>query len=163
MKKLVWFLAALGAVTLASMTGAASHDASELVPVQALVIDARNGIVTLTTDTGDTGSGASLDAAFSDLRAGCAGTLFTQTAEHVLLTQKAWYLMPQVSVNAQLRPAAKLYRVIGEGVSAERALSFLQAHPGKLSLSQTRAALLENRQVQAPQLVVTGGGFRLGR
>ena len=164
MKRLWVFFAALAVCTIvAGLDEGEAHDAAALVPVQALVIDARNGIVTLTTDTGDTGSGASLDAAFSDLRAGCAGTLFTQTAEHVLLTQKAWYLMPQVSVNAQLRPAAKLYRVIGEGVSAERALSFLQAHPGKLSLSQTRAALLENRQVQAPQLVVTGGGFRLGR
>lgn len=162
MKKLVWFLAALGAVTLAAVTGAASHDASELVPVQALVIDAQNGMVTLTADTGDTGRGANLDAAFADLRAGCAGTLFTQTAEHILLKQKAWYLAPQVSVNTQLRPAAKLYRVIGDNVSAEQALSFLQAHPGRLSLSQMRAALLENRQVQTPQLVVTGGGLRLG-
>ena len=56
--------------------------------MQALVIDAQNGEITVTADTQDVGRGGSLDAALSDLRAGCAGTLFTQTAEHVVLTQK---------------------------------------------------------------------------
>ena len=116
----------------------------------------------MTADTQDVGRGGSLDAALSDLRAGCAGTLFTQTAEHVVLTQKAWFLMPQVCVSAQLRPAAKLYRAVGQSISAERALSFLQAHPGELTLSRARAALLENKEVQAAVLVQTGGGFRLG-
>ena len=76
--------------------------------------------------------------------------------------QKAWFLMPQVCVSAQLRPAAKLYRAVGQSISAERALSFLQAHPGELTLSRARAALLENKEVQAAVLVQTGGGFRLG-
>ena len=163
MKKLGIFLAALAVCTLAAGFGGQSHDASELVPVQALVVDAENGRVIIKTDTGDTGSGGSLDAAFSDLRAGCAGTLFTQTAEHVIVTQKAWYLMPQVCVSTQLRPAAKLYRAVGETPQMQQALSFLQAHPGNLTLSRTRAALLSNRTPQAPILVQTEGGLRLGR
>ena len=132
MRKLAGFFAALAALTLAFRFGGGAQDVSELVPV------------------------------LSDLRAGCAGTLFTQTAEHVVLTQKAWFLMPQVCVSAQLRPAAKLYRAVGQSISAERALSFLQAHPGELTLSRARAALLENKEVQAAVLVQTGGGFRLG-
>ena len=163
MKKLGIFLAAMAVFTLAALTGGRSHDAAELVPVQALVIDAENGAVTVTADTGDTGRGASLDAAFQDLQAGCAGILFTQTAEHVVLTQSAWYLVPQVSVSAHLRPAAKIYRAVTDGTDAKQALSFLQAHPGELTLSRARAALLENRQIQAPVLVKTGGGYRLGR
>ena len=146
MRKLAGFFAALAALTLAFRFGDGAQDVSELVPVQALVIDAQNGEITVTADT----------------QAGCAGTLFTQTAEHVVLTQKAWFLMPQVCVSAQLRPAAKLYRAVGQSISAERALSFLQAHPGELTLSRARAALLENKEVQAAVLVQTGGGFRLG-
>ena len=163
MKRVWFFLAALGVCTLAAQFGSQAHDASELVPVQALVIDAEKGEVTLTADTGDVGRGGSLDAAFSDLRAGCAGVLFTQTAEHVIVMQKAWYLMPQVCVSRQLRPAAKLYRAVGSMQSPERALSFLQAHPGELTLSRMRAALLENREESAPVLAAADGGFRLGQ
>ena len=165
MRKLAGFFAALAALALAFRFGGGAQDVSELVPVQALVIDAQNGEITVTADTQDVGRGGSLDAALSDLRAGCAGTLFTQTAEHVVLTQKAWFLMPQVCVSAQLRPAAKLYRAVGAGGRARPphpALSFLQAHPGELTLSRARAALLENKEVQAAVLVQTGGGFRLG-
>ena len=162
MRKLAGYFAVLAALALAARFGGGAQDVSELVPVQALVIDAQDGEITVAADTQDVGRGGSLDAALSDLRAGCAGALFTQTAEHVILTQKAWFLMPQVCVSAQLRPAAKLYRAVGQSIPAERALSFLQAHPGALTLSGARAALLENRQVQAAVLVQTGGGFRLG-
>ena len=163
MKKLAIFLAALGALTLLSRFGGTSTDAAELRPVQALVIDTEEGFVTLTADTGDVGRGVNLDAAFSDLRAGCAGKLFTQTAEHVIVTQKAWYLMPQVSVSGQLRPAAKLYRAAGETRDVRAALAFLQAHPGDLTLSRARAALLQNETPAAPVLAYTEGGFRLGK
>mgnify|MGYP002540004546 CR=1 FL=1 len=154
----VQFLAA-GLFVISAFMGTATGSSMGTVSA---VIDAQNGEITVTADTQDVGRGGSLDAALSDLRAGCAGTLFTQTAEHVVLTQKAWFLMPQVCVSAQLRPAAKLYRAVGQSISAERALSFLQAHPGELTLSRARAALLENKEVQAAVLVQTGGGFRLG-
>ena len=163
MKRLWAFFAALAVCTIfTGLDEGDTHDAAALVPVQALVIDAKDGTVFVTADTGDVGRGGNLDAALSDLQSGCAGALFTQTAEHVVLTQKAWFLMPQVCVSAQLRPAAKLYRAVGQSISAERALSFLQAHPGELTLSRARAALLENKEVQAAVLVQTGGGFRLG-
>ena len=163
LKKLAIFLAALAGLTVLARFGATSTDASELRPVQALVIDTEDGLVTLTADTGDTGRGANLDTAISDLRAGCAGKLFTQTAEHVIVTQKAWYLMPQVSVSGQLRPAAKLYRAAGDTKDAQGALEFLQAHPGDLTLSRARAALLLNETPEVPVLVQAEGGFRLGK
>ena len=162
MRKLAGFFAALAALALAFRFGGGAQDVSELVPVQALVIDAQNGEITVTADTQDVGRGGSLDAALSDLRAGCAGTLFTQTAEHVIVTSRAWYLTPQVCVSRQLRPAAKLYRTMEEVKKPEEALRFLQAHPGSLTLSHARAALLESREEAAPVLMQTEGGFRLG-
>ena len=66
MRKLILFLAALAVFTLVSGFGTTAHDASELVPVQALVIDAENGQILVTADTADTGRGTTLDAAFSD-------------------------------------------------------------------------------------------------
>lgn len=130
LKRLWVFFAALAVCTvLAGVDEGEAHDAAALVPVQALVIDAKDGTVFVTADTGDNGRGGNLDAALSDLQSGCAGALFTQTAEHVIVTSRAWYLAPQVCVSRQLRPAAKLYRAMEEVKKPEEALRFLQAHP----------------------------------
>ena len=163
MKRLWAFFAALAVCTIfTGLDEGDTHDAAALVPVQALVIDAKDGTVFVTADTGDVGRGGNLDAALSDLQSGCAGALFTQTAEHVIVTSRAWYLTPQVCVSRQLRPAAKLYRTMEEVKKPEEALRFLQAHPGSLTLSHARAALLESREEDAPVLMQTEGGFRLG-
>lgn len=163
MKRLWAFFAALAVCTIfTGLDEGDTHDAAALVPVQALVIDAKDGTVFVTTDTGDVGRGGNLEEALSDLQSGCAGALFTQTAEHVIVTSRAWYLTPQVCVSRQLRPAAKLYRAMEEVKKPEEALRFLQAHPGNLTLSHARAALLESREEAAPVLMQTEGGFRLG-
>ena len=163
MKRLWAFFAALAVCTIfAGLDVGDTHDAAALVPVQALVIDAKDGTVFVTADTGDVGWGGNLEEALSDLQSGCAGALFTQTAEHVIVTSRAWYLAPQVCVSRQLRPAAKLYRAMEEVKEPEEALRFLQAHPGSLTLSHARAALLESREEAAPVLLQTEGGFRLG-
>lgn len=163
MKKLWAFFAALAVCTIfAGLDDGDTHDAAALVPVQALVIDAKDGTVFVTADTGDNGRGGNLEEALSDLQSGCAGALFTQTAEHVIVTSRAWYLTPQVCVSRQLRPAAKLYRAMEAVEAPEEALRFLQAHPGSLTLSHARAALLESREEAAPVLLQTEGGFRLG-
>ena len=163
MKRLWAFFAALAVCTIfAGLDEGDTHDAAALVPVQALVIDAKDGTVFVTADTGDVGWGGNLEEALSDLQSGCAGALFTQTAEHVIVTSRAWYLAPQVCVSRQLRPAAKLYRAMEEVKEPEEALRFLQAHPGSLTLSHARAALLESREEAAPVLLQTEGGFRLG-
>ena len=123
MKRLWAFFAALAVCTvLAGVDEGEAHDAAALVPVQALVIDAKDGTVFVTADTGDNGRGGNLDAALSDLQSGCAGALFTQTAEHVIVTGRAWYLAPQVCVSRQLRPAAKLYRAMEKIEEPEQAL-----------------------------------------
>lgn len=163
MKRLWAFFAALAVCTIfTGLDEGDTHDAAALVPVQALVIDAKDGTVFVTADTGDAGWGGNLEEALSDLQSGCAGALFTQTAEHVIVTSRAWYLAPQVCVSRQLRPAAKLYRTMEEVKKPEEALRFLQAHPGSLTLSHARAALLESREEAAPVLLQTEGGFRLG-
>ena len=163
MKRLWAFFAALAVCTIfAGLDEGDTHDAAALVPMQALVIDAKDGTVFVTADTGDVGWGGNLEEALSDLQSGCAGALFAQTAEHVIVTSRAWYLAPQVCVSRQLRPAAKLYRAMEEVEAPEEALRFLQAHPGNLTLSHARAALLESREEAAPVLLQTEGGFRLG-
>ena len=48
MRKLAGFFAALAALALAFRFGGGAQDVSELVPVQALVIDAQNGEITVT-------------------------------------------------------------------------------------------------------------------
>ena len=54
MKRLWVFFAALAVCTvLAGVDEGETHDAAALVPVQALVIDAKDGTVFVTADTGD--------------------------------------------------------------------------------------------------------------
>lgn len=162
MKKGMYALAGLIALALGFALPKSQTDAAELRPVQLIVVDAQGGKVRVMTDGGEAAEGKDLAAAIAELRARCAGTLFTQTAEHVVLSERAWYLMPQVCVCPDLRPAAKLYRAQLSALSEPGALlSFLQAHGGELTLTRARAALLENKAVLPPEIVWSEGGYLL--
>lgn len=164
MKKALYCLAALAALTIVSASRQVHTDAAELVPVQLFIVDAEGGQTIVTAETGEKAAGTNLDEALSRLRAQCAGQLFTKTAEHIVLTERAWYLMPQVCVCRALRPAARLYRAQQQAAAApEKLLSYLQAHPGELTLSRVRAALLENEVPAPPQIHATEGGLSLER
>ena len=87
-----------------------------------------------------------LDEAFSmaldELCASAPGTLFLQTAEHILITPDARHILPEAVVSRRLRPAARVYYLQGGTPELSRAGDFLRAHGGGARLTDVRARLL---------------------
>ena len=135
-------LALLAALRL--LTPAAT-DAAELLPVTVLRVRAAGDAVEVLCDAGDdacTGRGETLDAALDELCASAPGTLFLQTAEHILITPDARHILPEAVVSRRLRPAARVYYLQGGAPELSRAGDFLRAHGGGARLTDVRAALL---------------------
>ena len=136
----IWLLAAASAVCLC-MLPRTGTDAAKLLPAQVLVIGAGDGAITVEADNGAAGSGPTLAAALADMAECAEGTLFLDTAEHIVLLQSAGALLPAAAQQPQFRPAAKLYLARLPELHAAEAVEFLQAHPGTLTLALARAAL----------------------
>ena len=161
MKQMALWLALAVLVTALGLWPTKARDASELLPAQVLVVDASRGTVTVKADCGVSGSGKSLGEALQDMRAHAPGELFLQTAEYVVIAERAWYLLPQAVSSRDLRPAARLVRAGGELPEADEALEFLQAHAPELTLGEAYAALLRGEPVPAQTLRQTEGRLLL--
>ena len=155
---LLFFAAAL--LLMPDVTTQAAREGLRLC-AQVLVVDASKGEVTVEADCGVSGSGASLSGALEDMRAHAPGELFLDTAEHIVLRERAWYLLPQAASCRALRPAARLARAGGELPGIEELRAFLQAHPPALTLAHAYASLLRGKPVYAPQLTQTEGRLSL--
>lgn len=153
----IWLLAAASAVCLC-MLPRTGTDAAKLLPAQVLVIGAGDGVVTVEADNGAAGSGPTL----ADMAECAEGTLFLDTAEHIVLLQSAGALLPAAAQQPQFRPAAKLYLARLPELHAAEAVEFLQAHPGSLTLALARAALVHGDQIRPAQLLpAEDGGMKL--
>lgn len=161
MKQMAFWLVFAAAVTALGLWPTKARDASGLLCAQVLVVDASKGEVTVEADCGVSGSGASLSGALEDMRAHAPGELFLDTAEHIVLRERAWYLLPQAASCRALRPAARLVRAGGELPGIEELRAFLQAHPPALTLAHAYASLLRGEPVYAPQLTQTEGRLSL--
>ena len=134
----IWLLAAASAVCLC-MLPRTGTDAAKLLPAQVLVI-----------------------GALADMAECAEGTLFLDTAEHIVLLQSAGALLPAAAQQPQFRPAAKLYLARLPELHAAEAVEFLQAHPGTLTLALARAALVRGDQIRPAQLLpAEDGGMKL--
>ena len=153
----IWLLAAASAVCLC-MLPRTGTDAAKLLPAQVLVIGAGDGAITVEADNGAAGSGQRL----ADMAECAEGTLFLDTAEHIVLLQSAGALLPAAAQQPQFRPAAKLYLARLPELHAAEAVEFLQAHPGTLTLALARAALARGNQIRPAQLLpAEDGGMKL--
>ena len=161
MKQMAFWFVFAAAVTALGRWPTKARDASGLLCAQVLVVDASKGEVTVEADCGVSGSGASLSGALEDMRAHAPGELFLDTAEHIVLRERAWYLLPQAASCRALRPAARLARAGGELPGIEELRAFLQAHPPALTLAHAYASLLRGEPVYAPQLTQTEGRLSL--
>lgn len=80
-------------------------DAAKLLPAQVLVIAQEDGRITVESDNGASGSGTTLPDALAAMREGAEGTLFLDTAEHIILLQSTQSLLPAAVRQRQFRPA----------------------------------------------------------
>ncbi len=137
----IWLLAAASAVCLC-MLPRTGTDAAKLLPAQVLVIGAGDGAITVEADNGAAGSGPTLAAALADMAECAEGTLFLDTAEHIVLLQSAGALLPAAAQQPQFRPAAKLYLARLPELHAAEAVEFLA---GALGDADARACARARR------------------
>ena len=154
-------LAAASVISLC-MLPRTGTDAAKLLPAQVLVIAQEEGQITVESDNGVSGSGATLSDALASMRENAEGTLFLDTAEHIVLLQSAQALLPAAARQRQFRPAAKLYLADMDVLAAEDCVDFLQAHPGSVTLADAHAALLRGEALD-PAILLPGenGGIIL--
>lgn len=119
-------------------------DAARLEPATLLIFDrAADGTVRVVSDSGSEGRGRSVDAALQDLRDHASGMLYLQTAEHILLTERAQSLLPACTRSRDLRPAASVLRIAGEIPDAKQAAAYLRHRAAKPTLAGLRAKKTE--------------------
>ena len=154
-------LAAASVISLC-MLPRTGMDAAKLLPAQVLVIAQEEGQITVESDNGVSGSGATLPNALASMRENAEGTLFLDTAEHIVLLQSAQALLPAAARQRQFRPAAKLYLADMDVLAAEDCVDFLQVHPGSVTLADAHAALLRGEALD-PAILLPGenGGIIL--
>ena len=154
-------LAAASVISLC-MLPRTGTDAAKLLPAQVLVIAQEEGQITVESDNGVSGSGTTLPDALASMRENAEGTLFLDTAEHIVLLQSAQALLPAAARQRQFRPAAKLYLADMDVLAAEDCVDFLQAHPGSVTLADAHAALLRGEAL-SPAILLPGenGGIIL--
>ena len=154
-------LAAASVVSLC-MLPSTGTDAAKLLPAQVLMIAQKDGRITVESDNGASGSGATLPDALAAMRESAEGTLFLDTAEHIVLLQNAQALLPAVVRQRQFRPAAKLYLARMDALDAESCVDFLQTHPGSVTWADENAALLRGETL-GPAVLLPGenGGIIL--
>ena len=84
-------------------------DVGELIPVELVRLTAGDGVFVAAADTGDFGTGATLEEAMADLTSSAPGKVFLETADYLLLaaqTRESWE-----KLEAWFRPGTLVYGV----------------------------------------------------
>ena len=141
MKKLLYLIAAFAAVGLLSRLPHPAQDIAKLDPVQTVYIHMEDGLLHLETDTGEHGSGPTLTAAESDLRARASKEVYLDTAEFLILD-------PNVPITADfftlLSPTCCVCYTT-ESPDLPTATQYLSTHTPDLRLSHLRAEIQDIR------------------
>jgi len=142
-KKWIW----LGALLLLLLPQRGT-DVGELLPVEVLLIEKEAGQYAVTTDTGNSARGDSLEAAMDTLRDTASGVIFLDTADYVLLTGETLDCMD--ALPNFVRPGTKVYAV-EDVLDLEEIGSFLQAHGPEAPLYR-----LQKGKKKIPRLCMEG-------
>ena len=99
-------------------------DVGKLRPVEVIALAEENGTVTVCTDTGDWGEGASLREAMDNLRDTTPGVVYLDTAEYLLLETEvtAWEDLGEMLKESVRVCAAQ------RGISLEGSGAYLDIH-----------------------------------
>ena len=135
MKKWLFFAAVLAAVAILSRRPHPARDVAKLEPVQVVYVYMDRGELTVETDTGARGNGATLTEAAADMKANASAELFLDTAEFLLLD-------PAVPITEEfhtlLRPTCKV-TLTTVPPDLQSASAYLSNHTPPLALSELRA------------------------
>lgn len=131
----------------------AGSDVASLQPVELLFVSVEEGEILVRADTGSFGTGQTVGAAFADMKERAASEIFLDTAEHLLITPPARYLLEDVS--EYLRPACTVC-IAQADTDLSEAAAYLGVHKPTLCLLDCRAG-----NTQIPTLISREGGMYL--
>ena len=123
----------------------------KLKPVEVIKIDVQGEMIRIETDTGDTGSAATLKSALQDLKATAPGIIYLDTAEYMLLPKGKEALLAQV--RPYLKDSVQICCWEGE-IDMKEVAAFLNAHSPENELKQyqkgmpIKTLVAENRRLK---------------
>lgn len=143
MRKWIW----LGAILLFLLPERGT-DVGKLLPVETLLIEKEAERYVVSTDTGNSARGDTLEAAMDALRASAPGVIFLDTADYVLLTGETLECVEELS--GFVRPGTQIYTVAGSP-DLGKIGGFLEAHGPDAPLYQ-----VQKGEKKAPKLCIEG-------
>lgn len=147
MKKWIW----LGALALLLLPQRGT-EVGKLLPVETLLIEKQAGQYRVSTDTGHTARGDSLEKTVDTLRAEAPGILFLDTADYVLLTGEAEECTEKLP--NYVRPGTRVYKLEGT-VELSEIGPYLKTHGPDTPLYR-----LQKRELRLPKLMAEGEKLR---
>lgn len=130
MKRIIVYLAILAAVCWAGNPGT---DIGMLIPVETVFVQKLEDRIVIETDSGNTGTGLTVNQAAQDLKTKAQGVIYLDTADYLIVNPGAELLLYQLQRNQKQKIA--LCRTEGE-IDVQEVTAFLRAHTPKLRLSQ---------------------------
>lgn len=155
MRSIVCVLLAFLILTFAGQLPFEIHDAAELNPIRTLQVEASDRGFLLRGENGQQGSGKTFDLAVENLKKTSSGVAFLQTAQKIILTGDTELAVREVISDDTLRPASEIY-TSAERLDLEMITEYLAARSSDVTLSDLRSAVLEQRNVRLPRLILTG-------
>lgn len=153
MKRWAWLLPLAAAIILLNGQPSPARDVALLQPVQVIRVSDENPLIKVETDTGEWGSGTTLAEAMAQLKATALAEIFFDTADYLLITPEALWLIPQLG--EYLRPGCAVCVERGEADLAQVG-DFLKIHRPQITLSNYQAGdhALPELQVQEGRMVL---------
>jgi hypothetical protein len=153
MKKLVLWALVIVVISVSDMLPFAGTDVAKLHPIEVLIVQRNNDILSISTDSGITGFGEDVPQALSDIKLVAAGEVFLETANYVLLSPDCSDVID--SFFAYIRPACQIYLFEGEG-DWYQVSKYLESHPSNATLLACKRG-----EAYVPKIIVQEGEFRL--
>lgn len=153
MRKLGLWVLVIVIISMADMLPFMGTDVAKLHPIEVLIVQRNNDILSISTDSGITGFGEDVSRALSDLKLVAPGEVFLETANYVLLSPDCLDVID--TLFGYIRPACQIYLFEGEG-DWSQASEYLESHPSKATLLACKRG-----EQHIPKIIVREGEFRL--
>lgn len=138
-----------------------SGEIAKLEPIQAVWLRTEGETVCLTTDTGDEGSGTTVEDALTDMKATSAGIVYLDTAQYLLVSQSAVNKIP--AIGPYLRKSIRLYLWDGQG-NFDEAVKYAEAHKFGITVKQWNSGEeLKKIPTKKEKIALFSAGFPLGK
>ena len=125
------YLLYIGILLAATLIPDDGTDVGKLIPVEVVAISENTEGIEVNTDTGDKGTGKTLDEAIRDMKAGASGIIYLDTAEYLLLEEGMEDHLN--TVERHLKQGIRVCYARG-GIELAAAANFLSVHKPDVTL-----------------------------